>query len=120
VALHDALDGGEPYARPLKVLRGVQTLEGSEELARVGSLEAHPVVAHVVGEAPVPGVGAELYPRLGFLLGELKGVAEQVFQSHPQEPRVAADYEAVGDHELHPAVGLRLLDLHDNLAGQSA
>src|SRR5713226_9724989 len=43
--VNDALHGGEPYPRTLKILRPVQSLEHSEKLIGILHAEAHPVVA---------------------------------------------------------------------------
>jgi hypothetical protein len=75
VAADDALDGGQPYPRPFELVRSVKALEGAEELARVGLIEAHPVVAHVIHRGPVVLDGSELDLCVRLFAGELPGVA---------------------------------------------
>ena len=107
----DALDRGKPYAGPLKVLEPVEPLEGPEELARVGHVEPGAVVAHEIRSLVAVSRGAELYPRLRFLVGELPGIAEQVPERDPQQPGVSARPEAAGDDELDPALRVALSQL---------
>jgi len=53
MAANDALDRGEPDAGSLELLGGVQALKHSEELARIGHVEAGAVVAHEIGNAAI-------------------------------------------------------------------
>src|SRR5829696_2480940 len=122
--MDDALDGGEPYAGALELLRAVQPLEGAEELVGVGHLEARPVVAHVVDRDAAPAaellLHPELYAGLGLLRGELPGVADQVLQSHPEEPRVPPDLDPLLGRELHLSLRPRLPQTLGHLLGQGA
>src|SRR5687767_2207130 len=101
VAPHHPLHGGQSDAAPLELGRGVQSLEGAEELARVGHVEAGAVVAHV--EAALAGVlrHPELDMRLRFPGGVLPGVGEQVLEHHLDQVRVALRFEVRGDPHLH-------------------
>ena len=45
IALNDAPDVGEPYARTLELLHPVEALEDAEELVYVSHVEPHAVVA---------------------------------------------------------------------------
>src|SRR5215216_2152612 len=122
--MDDALDGGEPYPGTLEFVRAVQPLEGAEELVHVGHLEARPVVAHVVDRDATPYrellVNAKLYTGLGFLRGELPGVADQVLQSHPEEPPIPPDLEHLLRRALHRPLRPRFPQALGHLLGQSA
>src|SRR6266540_4131577 len=75
VAANDALDDREPHAGALVVLRPMQPLKDSEQLAGVLHVETHAVVLHVVGGGFVGAVaaaGADLDRRVVALAGELE------------------------------------------------
>ena len=74
----------------------VQALEHAEQPVGKAHVESGPVVAH--GEARRVGVGAALEPHFWCraLPGVFPGVAQQVFERHPQQSRVAV--------HLHPRV----------------
>src|SRR3712207_1015369 len=120
VAAHDSRDRREAYARSLKIIRAMPPLESPEELLGVPGIEAHPVVAHVVGYLVVPVGGTELYGGRLFCGGELEGVAQEVLERHSQETGVPFGHEVLGDHEPRFPVGPGLLNLRCYLAGKRA
>ena len=62
VAFDDPLDAGQADAGAGKLAGGVESLEGLEQLVRVGGFEANPVVAQVAADRGgiFGGGGAEL------------------------------------------------------------
>jgi hypothetical protein len=74
-------------------------LEREEVLAGVRLVEPDAVIPDVVdGLAPLL-LDAELYLRLGLSRGDLLGVAQQVLERHPEQPRIPRDRETVGYDE---------------------
>ena len=106
VAFDDPLDAGQADAGTGELGGRVQPLEWLEQLARIGGVEAGPVVAHVAADLGViGGRGAELDGGRVAPGGELPGVFDQVLQHGADETAIRGHPDAVLDGEADPAAG---------------
>src|SRR5690349_727147 len=110
VALDDALHRGQANSGSLKLLLGMQALEGCEQLVDVSHVEADAVVAHVVGSFAVLLRAAELNQRLRIAGAEFPRVLQQVLQRYSQQAAVAMPLQSAGHMEPYPPFRISLLD----------
>src|SRR6266516_1543106 len=100
VPAQDALHDRQPEPAALEVGRRVQPLERVEQLVRVPHAEARPVVPDEVDLLAVGPVGPDRDPGRGPPAGELPRVGQQVLQHQPEQLRVAAAGQPLGDGHL--------------------
>ena len=112
--LHD----DEPDAGARVVDRVVEALEGGEKFFGVGHVETHPVVAHEIDLPAVGLFGAEFDQGKALLPGKLEGVAEEIVESYPHEPRIGEGREAGRDIRLGLISGFLGQDFRDGFAGK--
>jgi hypothetical protein len=77
MATYDALYRGQPNARALELVGGVQALKRSEQLGRVHRVEARAIVANEVDGGSSLRLRTDLDSRLRMLARELPSVAQQ-------------------------------------------
>src|SRR5258708_6930992 len=89
--LNDSLNNRETDAAA-REFRAVQPLESAEQLFNIFHVEAASVIADKVGCCSILMSLPEFDFCRRFVRGELPCVAQQIFQHHPQEERIAVNY----------------------------
>ena len=85
VPVHDAAHRGQAHPGALEFAGVVQALEGFEQVAGLGHVEASAVVAHTEAAQAIDRVPAEADVRLGCPGAVLPGVVQQVLQYFADE-----------------------------------
>ncbi len=116
--MDDPLHQGQAHARPLVVLLPVQSLEHTEQLVRVGHVEAHSVVPHEVDRLAVPREAAGLDPGLCAAARELQGVGQQVEPDLLEEGRVGPAGGQLAEDDLDLPTLALALELLEALADE--
>jgi hypothetical protein len=93
VALNDACHDGQPDPRAGELVFPMQAREGLEQRVGVGHREASAVIPHKIRRLATDLRDTQLNDGVRSLTGEFPGVAEQVLQSDPEQPGIAADGE---------------------------
>ena len=92
----------------------MESLEGSEQLAHIGLVEAGAVVRHVVGLFAVFLGNAKFYSCTRVLGSELPGVFQEIFQYHSEQAPIPICRQSLCNDKLRLAFRLRLPKLSRN------
>src|SRR6185437_1621144 len=96
---------GQPDTYAFEFLLRMHTLEGTEELAGMGHIEAGAVVAHEVG-CRRRRLYANLDPSRLAAARELPSVLQQHIECGGQQSGIALGSDAVGNHNFNRAGGI--------------
>src|SRR5206468_1273861 len=105
---NDAVDARQPDAGAFELALRVETLEGGEQLAGVGHVEARAVVLYEEFRVSVGLARSNFDASISLLAGEFPSVADEIFQDSLQQARVRAGGQAGRNHRLDPPVGILL------------
>ena len=109
MTMDDPLHGGQADASAGKFGLAVETLEGSEERARVRHIETHAVIANHERRLPVVFGGFERNARFRTRAGELHSVVQQVGESNFQQARISFALKSGSNNEIDGAAGICFL-----------
>ena len=105
MSVNHALNRRQPDACAFELARRMQPLEGREQLARVGRVEACTVVPHEEGRLWARAARDE-DARPVRARRELPSVADQIHERYLEQAAVPVCPEVVGDFDVDPTVGL--------------
>src|SRR5437868_3014470 len=88
MAMNDSLHNRETYARPWKLIRAVQALEGAKEFLRILHIKAHSVIPYKVNVLIAFGFRAHLDQGILTGAGKLDRIGKQVHEYLSQQGTV--------------------------------
>src|SRR5580692_2502093 len=119
VAVDDSLDRRKTDSGPGKLLGAVKSLEGREELFRIGHIKTRPVVSYGVDPRAILLFGLEQDAWVRTACGEFPGVPKEILENRPNQSRVPVGHHTLLIDECDGSLRLNEAKLLDGAFGHA-
>ncbi len=120
MTVDNPLHGRQPDAGAGKLVSCVEALERPEKTRSVGLVKSRAIVTHEICSIAVRRLLAEFDFSLRAFRGKFPGIANQILESHANQPAIAFRLQSFGDSQRYRAFRFSGLKFLGNFARELA